>query len=118
MAHDPPSPHTSRLPVKYECSREKYRPGQTIYEVAGSGLYRVTEADRSKFDVATLTQIGWTDLICLDERDDVSTALDAMQAWLDVQTSTPRPDDGAALMDGPDLAVSADQAVITVHALK
>jgi hypothetical protein len=84
----------SQLPVKYERPRETNRPGLTIYEVAGSGLYRVTEASRGEFDVGTLTQIGWTELIRLDERDGVSTALEAMQAWLDVQTPTPQPDGG------------------------
>ncbi|GAA1113926.1 hypothetical protein [Nocardiopsis metallicus] len=84
----------SQVPVKYERSREAHRPGRTIYEVSGSGLYRVTEASRGEFDVATLTQFGWTDLIRLDESDDVSTALEAMQAWLDIQTPTLRPDDG------------------------
>lgn len=89
----------SQLPVKYERSREARRPGQTIYEVAGSGLYRVTEVSRGEFDVATLTQIGWTELIRLDENDDVSTALEAMQAWLDVQTPTLRPDGGGSPLE-------------------
>ncbi|QOT16748.1 hypothetical protein [Paenarthrobacter sp. YJN-5] len=76
----------SQLPVKYQRLHETHRSGLTIYEVAGSGLYRVLELNRGEFTVETLTQFGWTTLIKLDEQDKVSTALEAMQTWLDIQT--------------------------------
>ncbi|MCR1163236.1 hypothetical protein ACIQF8_03470 [Pseudarthrobacter sp. NPDC092184] len=76
----------AQLPVKYERLRETHRAGQTIYEVPGSGLYRVLELNHGEYTVETLTQLGWTTLIKLDEQDKASTVLEAMQIWLDIQT--------------------------------
>ncbi|MDJ0458314.1 hypothetical protein PUN71_014005 [Arthrobacter sp. NQ7] len=89
----------AQLPVKYERAEGSARHGQTIYEVAGSGLYQVTVA-REEFAVSTLTQSGWTELITLDEGDGVSNVLEAMQIWLDIQTPTPPAGDSAVEQGG------------------
>ncbi|MUU73467.1 hypothetical protein [Pseudarthrobacter sp. GA104] len=82
----------SNLPIKYERPRETHRSGMTIYEVSGAGLYRVLEIHSGEFTVETLTPVGWMNLILLDKRDKISTAVEAMQIWLTIQTPTSAPE--------------------------
>ncbi|WP_247040311.1 hypothetical protein [Arthrobacter rhizosphaerae] len=79
----------SNLPIKYERPRETHRSGMTIYEVSGAGLYRALEINSGEFTVETLTPVGWMNL---SQRDKISTAVEAMQIWLTIQTPTSAPE--------------------------
>lgn len=69
----------AQMPVKYQ------RHKMTIWEVPGSGLYRVLETNKGEFRIETLTQVGWTDLLSLSHHE-VTTPEQALQVWLDIQT--------------------------------
>lgn len=78
----------AQMPVKYQ------RHKMTIWEVPGSGLYRVLEISNDGARIETLTQVGWTELLSLGHHE-VNTPEEALQVWLDIQTpiSPVEPDD-------------------------
>lgn len=73
-------------PEKFRRKKQTHQEGLTIWEIPDAGLYRVREVNLGRFDVETLTTTGWIHLIHLDAGDRVTTPLEAMQAWLDIQT--------------------------------
>lgn len=81
----------SELPMKHERIRTDQRPGLTIWEVPGHGLFRVVETAKTHFDVEALMPLGWTTLIELED-DEAATAVQALQVWLDIQERTAAPE--------------------------
>lgn len=78
----------TNLPMKYERTRTAQRPGMTIWEVPGSGVFRVVETREGYFDVEAFMPLGWTPLIELVPGE-AGTRIEAMQIWLDIQTPAP-----------------------------
>ena len=108
----------SQLPVKYERSRETHRTGVTIFEVSDSGLYRVLATNCGEFDVQTLTLYGWIDLIRLGDADSVSTPVEAMQLWLDIQSPAAVVRHGEEIREIDQIAESTASTVLSEHGLQ
>lgn len=77
------------LPIKYSRAKTTHGTGLTIWSVPHAGLYRVLHINNDQFQISTLTQSGWIDLIDLTTADDnVNDPAQALQVWLDIQSST------------------------------
>ncbi|MFE4834468.1 hypothetical protein ACFRAU_07280 [Arthrobacter sp. NPDC056691] len=83
----------AQVPVKYQRPKDVRRPGLTIWEVPGEGLYRAVESDPDQLAIGTLTQLGWTELISF-ERGEAHTPVEALQVCLRIQTPVAKADAG------------------------
>lgn len=81
--------NATALPVKYDrpLRDQSQRPGLTIWDVPGFGLYRVLHNNAGFFLVETLAPLGWIELIDFSaEKDAIETSTQALQVWLDIQS--------------------------------
>lgn len=85
------SRQAARLHLKYPSAGLGDGASLSIWDVPGSGLYRVRRPDRPEqtLVVETLFPFGWGELIRLADGETGGDHGTAMQLWVDIQTPTP-----------------------------